>query len=429
MYALFLGCIIPFRLPFIEKTARTIFDLLDVEVCDIPQFSCCPNTNLKPLGEITWHTIAARNLALAEKENLDIVCLCSGCSKNLKTANVHLKNNPELLEEVNSRLSRINLEYNGTVNVRHFVEVLLSLGLEDLEQKVVYPLTGIRIAPHYGCHLLRPSEEVLFDDPLNPKSLDKLVEILGATSVNYETKMLCCGGELSPVDPEESFNIARRKLKEVRDVADCLTVVCPFCFTQYDSGQVRMKFSPGVPIIHYLELLALAMGVPLSEIGFSHHRVKPENLIEEAVRRRQAIDYLSNFFDVELLKSCVSCGACSEVCPIASQDYNPHSVVSALLEGRLDDVIEQGNYWKCAECYTCHEMCPQRMGLVEIFSTLKRIAVERRKLPPHVVEQRNAVIKNGFAIPPSMALRKRFGLPAPPSPNVEELKILVKEDG
>lgn len=210
-FALFLGCLIPFRLPSLESTARKVLNRLGVELEDISEFSCCPNTiAVEAVNDEYWYFLAARNLALAEMRGLDILCLCSGCSESLKKANFELKKNPALRERVNSKLSEIGLKYNGTVEVKHYVETLIEMGLDTIREKIVYPLRGLKVACHYGCHLLRPSEVILFDNPLNPVSLDKLVQVLGADTVDYENKMLCCGSGLSLVESKEAYSYLRR---------------------------------------------------------------------------------------------------------------------------------------------------------------------------------------------------------------------------
>ncbi|MEX2706653.1 MAG: CoB--CoM heterodisulfide reductase iron-sulfur subunit B family protein [Candidatus Freyrarchaeum guaymaensis] len=241
-YALFLGCLIPFRLPSLEFTSRKVLERMGVELEDVPEFACCPNTiAVEAVNDDYWYSLAARNLALAEERGLDILCLCSGCSESLKKANAELRKDSALRERVNLKLSRMGLTYNGTVEVKHFVEVLIEMGLDTIKGKIVYPLHGLKAACHYGCHLLRPSEVIHFDNPLKPVSLDGLVQALGAETVEYENKMLCCGSGLSLVDSEDSLQLSRRKLEEVKEKADCLVVVCPSFFQQYDSAQRLMK--------------------------------------------------------------------------------------------------------------------------------------------------------------------------------------------
>nr|MDO8079719.1 heterodisulfide reductase-related iron-sulfur binding cluster [Candidatus Freyarchaeota archaeon] len=428
-FALFLGCLIPFRLPSLEITARKVLNRLGVELEDVPDFSCCPNTiAVEPVNDYYWYFLAARNLALAEMRGLDILCLCSGCSESLKRANFELKKNHALGERVNSKLSEIGLKYNGNVEVKHFVEVLIEMGLDTIREKIIYPLHGLKAACHYGCHLLRPSEVILFDNPLKPVSLDRLVQILGAETVDYENKMLCCGSGLSLVKSDEALLLSKRKLDEVKNKADCLVVVCPSCFQQYDSVQKLMKEKPDVPVFYYLELLGLALGIEPESLGLSTHKISVSNLVNRINERIEALKGLSEIFDLTVLKNCARCGACSSDCPVADENFNPHQIVKMLLEGKMREVLDAGEFWRCTECYTCHELCPQNMGLIEIFSKLKSLVSEKELIPEDIRSQVANVLNNGFAIPPSQALRKRFDLPEPPKPNLEKIKKLVKSD-
>ncbi len=428
-YVLFLGCLIPYRLPSLEMTARRVLKRLNVELEDLSDFSCCPNTiAVESINEDYWYFLAARNLALAEKCGLDILCLCSGCSESLKRANFELKKNYALRERVNSKLLEIGLKYDGSIEVKHFVEVLIEIGLDTIREKIVCPLHGLKVACHYGCHLLRPSEVIFFDNPLKPVSLDKLVQVLGAETVDYENKMLCCGSGLSLVKSGEAQLLSKRKLDEVKNKADCLVVVCPSCFQQYDSVQKLMKEKPDVPVFYYLELLGLALGIEPESLGLSTHKISVSNLVNRINEGVESLKVLSEFFDLAVLKNCARCGACSSDCPVADENFNPHNIVKMLLEGKLKEVLNAGEFWRCTQCYTCHELCPQNMGLIEIFSKLKGIASEKELIPEDIRNQAANVLNNGFAIPPSQTLRKRFDLPEPPKPNLDKIKKLVRSN-
>ncbi|MGQ9723744.1 MAG: heterodisulfide reductase-related iron-sulfur binding cluster, partial [Candidatus Jordarchaeum sp.] len=269
-------------------------------------------------------------------------------------------------ERINSKLAEIGLNYNGNVEVKHFVELLIEIGLDAIREKIVYPLHGLKVACHYGCHLLRPSEVIFFDNPLNPMSLDKLCQVLGADSVDYETKMLCCGSNLSLVESDKALLLSKRKLEEIKKRAGCLVVVCPSCFQQYDSAQKLMKENLSVPVFYYLELLGLSLGIEAVDMGLSTHKINVLDLVNRIKERGEALKVLSEIFDITVLKNCARCGACSSDCPVADDKFDPHNIIKMLLEGKLREVLEAGEFWRCTECYTCHELCPQNMGLIEI---------------------------------------------------------------
>ena len=183
----FWGCMIPLKYPQMEKAVRYSLDKLGIELVDEPQFSCCPDPiYFKAADKITWMTLAARNLAIAEKMGLDIVTMCSGCTSTLCEVNHHLKHDNKLRSKINNSLKKINLEYSGSINVNHIVTVLRDdVGMENIRNSVVHPLSNLSVAIHYGCHLLKPSEVMKVDDPIIPAIMSQLIEVIGAHPVNW----------------------------------------------------------------------------------------------------------------------------------------------------------------------------------------------------------------------------------------------------
>ncbi|MHA1265374.1 MAG: CoB--CoM heterodisulfide reductase iron-sulfur subunit B family protein [Candidatus Helarchaeota archaeon] len=287
-YALFLGCNIPNRLPHLELAARKVLPKLDVNLIDIPEFGCCPEPiGIQELNRDSWMALASINLALAEAKDLDIIALCNGCFETLRTVNTELKHNGHK-EKVNAALAKIGMEVKGTHKVKHVLEVLYNdIGVETIKSNVTKELKGVKVAVHYGCHVLRPSAILKIDDPFQPKSLDELVNALGAESVPYLRKMLCCGTGIEGIDKENQLWMVHDKLKQVeRMKADCMTMLCPLCYIQYEMGQLQMKKEPynaqfKIPVMYYPELLGLAMGMDPSELGFKLHRVKVDPVLQK----------------------------------------------------------------------------------------------------------------------------------------------------
>ena len=281
-FALFLGCTIPLRFPFIESASRKVLDALNIKIKDLP-FGCCPDPNgVQSFHNDTWLVLAARNLCLAEEENLDILTLCNGCYETLKVANFELQNNEELRNRINKILAEMGKEYRGIIRVRHIIQVLHELR-DQISKMVVRPLVDYRFATHYGCHLLRPSEILQTDNPEHPIILDELVQVLDGTTVPYLKKGMCCGAGLYSIDYNTSLEIIREKMVEVnRTRADAMVVTCPTCFRQYESGQFLVrkdvgeyygKNGKGIPIVYYTELLAFALNYNMSD-EFKQHHIK-----------------------------------------------------------------------------------------------------------------------------------------------------------
>jgi heterodisulfide reductase subunit B len=290
-YALFLGCFIPVRLPHLEAIARSVLPHLDIELADIAGFSCCPEPVGFLIDRMTHLAIAARNISLAEEAGLDIITLCNGCTYTLRQANETLKTDQTLRTKVNELISETGHEFKGTVEVRHFAQVLSqNIGADAIRSVIKKPLTGLRVACHPGCHILSPPSVMNFDDPLDPIILDSMVSALGAEPVDWDKKTGCCGWTLTNYGDKESANrLLGAKLDAMHAAkADCSTVICPQCFYQFDTGQMlasrELKLEYKVPTIYYLQLLAIAMGRSLEETGIKQHRVKDPALEEKLGR-------------------------------------------------------------------------------------------------------------------------------------------------
>lgn len=286
-YSLFLGCMIPLRLPALESTTRVLLNKFEINVENLTGAGCCPDPSLKSLDQETWTTLAARNLVLAEEKEKDILTLCNGCFETLKTVNESLKKDVKLKKKINERLDSVGREYQGTIDVKHLVEILSKdIGVSRIKKGITTPLSNLKVAVHYGCHLLRPGNILNVDDPLRPNILDQLVEATGAESVPYYKKNLCCGAEVSGFDSETGKRLVKYKLDNVqRSKADCIVVVCPFCMLQYDVTQRLVKDDKGknydIPVLYYPELLLLAMGTSPEELYLDMHRTKVNPLIEK----------------------------------------------------------------------------------------------------------------------------------------------------
>ncbi len=360
---------------------------------------------------------------------------CTGCFATLKGAAVELRSDPALHEEVNRELARIGRTYRGTADVVHVLDVLYQdFGPAELRSRLRYPMTGMKVAVHYGCHLLRPSQELLFDDPFWPTKFDQLVEALGATSVVYPSKMDCCGGLLLRAGEEDSARaMCRDKLRDIITAeADILTLVCPSCMMQYDNMQNLLQRAGedlNLPVLYYPELLALALGVEPSELGLDRHRVKVDSFLEKWEARRANIDVVREHWDYRLLSACAECAACVDDCPVARADptYNPNELVRALAAGEVDQVLESADLWKCVECYTCAELCPNKYDQMKILRVAKHLAAERGLAPSGVVEGMKAFREKGRLIEASVAQRRRLGLPPVAKAPTEELTELLGE--
>lgn len=274
-YALFLGCIIPQRLPSVELATRNVFKSLGLEIVDMMGYTCCPDPILARLMDRRLAlSMSARNLSIAERQGLDIVVLCNGCFETLWEANEYMKEG-ETNREINELLAKVGRRYNGTIKVRHVVEVLHEdVGIETIK-KQVKKTVGLKLAVHYGCHLFR--EENGGDIWRKPKQFEELINATGAEVVRSNIDQLCCGFPTSQVD--EEFSLKHNLLPKLESYqhmgVDGIVVVCPTCNVQFESGQLALrkygaKFS--IPCLHLVELLALAFGASAKELSLEFHR-------------------------------------------------------------------------------------------------------------------------------------------------------------
>jgi len=285
-YALFLGCTVPARARNYELAAIKVATILGIELVHLQDFGCC-GFPLRSLNQRTTLLLAARALAISEEKGLNICCLCTACTSVLTEASEELKNT-DVRDKVNADLRPIKREYKGTVTVKHFNRILYEdVGGDKIRNLIKKELSSLRIAPHYGCHYLKPSRIYdRFDDPENPKSLDHLIEVTGATSVNYQDKKQCCGGGILAVNQDLSVTIAQEKLACVTtDGADAMCLVCPFCAVMYDDNQksIEAKFETvyQLPVLYYPQLLGLALGLDRRDLGLNMNRVKTKGLLEK----------------------------------------------------------------------------------------------------------------------------------------------------
>lgn len=277
-YALFLGCNIPIRLPHYEASARAVLGALGVELIDIREFNCCgyPLRNTDFTASVL---AAARNLALAERAGLPLLILCKCGYGMFKHALHFMHQDHALTRELTATLAKEHLTCSGKTGVKHLLSVLFhDIGLEAIKQKITRPFHDLTIATHYGCHALRPSEIVSFDDPINPTLFDHLVEATGAKSIPWDKRLECCGAPLFGSNDALSMTITEAKLASAKQAgADYLCDACSYCHMQFDTVQQMIARARGTnhllaPIL-YTHLLGLSMGIDRETLGLEMNTI------------------------------------------------------------------------------------------------------------------------------------------------------------
>jgi len=283
-YALFLGCTIPARSRNYELSARKVAEKLGIEFVDLEDFICC-GFPVKSADQKSAMILAAYNLSLAQERGLNICTLCSSCTSALTEVAHQLSEDDVVRQEINQRLAAVGRRYDGGVKVRHFARTMFEeVGLDDIKKHFQKDLRALRVAIHYGCHYLKPSEIYdHFDDPEDPQTLDALVAVTGAKVVDYADKKMCCGGPVLPVDEKTALSVTKQKLDAVADAgANALCLVCPFCSVMYDSNQKSIESEFGttyqLPVLYLPQILGLAMGLDRKELGLNLNVVKTKDL-------------------------------------------------------------------------------------------------------------------------------------------------------
>jgi succinate dehydrogenase / fumarate reductase cytochrome b subunit len=285
-YAYFQGCAARQSCPELNQSTLLVAKRLGWELVTLECGACTGARDLIEAQPEMAMVLNARTLALAEAQGLDtVMTVCSTCTITLRQVNKILKENSAALERSNQELSRIGLRYNATVEVRHFLWVLIAdYGLDRLKGQVKRPLSDLSVAPYYGCHILRPSDVLGFDDPDNPRSLHNLITALGGSPADFSSQADCCGFHMMTIDENRAARHAGGLLIDAQQQgADVMVTACPLCHISMDSWQPKservMKRKIGMPVIHVAQLVGLALGFSPRELGLEQHIIRPTEII------------------------------------------------------------------------------------------------------------------------------------------------------
>jgi heterodisulfide reductase subunit B2 len=284
-YAYYPGC-------SAESTARDqymsvneVAKALNIELIQPKGWVCCGSTPAHHTNKILSIALPAANLLKAQKMGLDMVVFCAACYNRMKVANHEILNNPEVRKEVSVALGE---DYDGTVNVHHFVEILIKdFGISKLKKSFTHSLNGLKVASYYGCLLVRPREVTNFDDPENPMLIDNLINAMGGESVEWPHKVECCGGGFALTRTDIVVDLSNSVLGMAQSSgAQCLAVACPMCQINLDMRQSDIKKTKGndfnLPIIYISQLLGLCLGISPKRLGMDKCVVSPKPVIELA---------------------------------------------------------------------------------------------------------------------------------------------------
>lgn len=269
-YAFFQGCNIPVRIEQYAQSTQAVLQTFGSELIEVREFNCC-GYPVRNVDEKSYILPSARNLAIAEKENLNIAVICNCCFASLMKAKNVLEKDNQLREEINLILAKENLHYSGSVNVKHFLTILFSdIGIDVIKKKLAYQVKNINVAVIQGCHILRPREVTLFDNSFVPEITDALVRVTGAQNLEWQGKLECCGAALAGINDSLSKDLLREKIDGAKKAgANFVTPVCAYCHLQFDTTQLQMTSNEQevLPVILYPQLLGLCLGIPAEQLG------------------------------------------------------------------------------------------------------------------------------------------------------------------
>ena len=282
-YTYFPGCSLESTAYDYDASARAVMQVLGSELVELPDWNCCGATGAEVISHLLSIALPARNLAKAQQIGDQIVTTCSSCYFNLFRVNSHLAADAELQHELDAVLGEVGLHYDGRLRVRHLLELMVTdIGEKAIAGRVQRPLDDIRVAPYYGCLVVRPYAE--FDGPDLPTSMDRLLTTLGADVVPYVMKTRCCGGVLMTTQKNIGLKLVGDILSPIRDV-DCVVTVCPLCQLNLEAYQREVAGKLGepvhIPVLYFTQLIGLAFGLPEQDLKLKASLVGTQKLMKQ----------------------------------------------------------------------------------------------------------------------------------------------------
>jgi heterodisulfide reductase subunit B len=284
-YAYYPGCSAHSTARDMHESCLAVSKALGIELNEIEGWTCCGASAAHQTDRRLAASLPAANLLLAKQMGMDMVVNCAACYNRSKVANYEMIHSKEIRRSVADSLGET---YDGSVPVRHFVEIVVKdIGLARLRNKVVNPLKGLNVAAYYGCYLVRPPEATGFDDPENPTILESLIDVIGGTNVEWSGKVDCCGGMLNLTRTEITVRQSAAVIEMAQAAgAECIVVACPMCQISLDVRQADMEKLYGkkydMPVIYITQLLGLALGLLPKELGFDKLMVSPAPILKRA---------------------------------------------------------------------------------------------------------------------------------------------------
>ena len=288
-YALFPGCSLEKMASSYYRSSVETTKQFGVELQELDDWNCCGATTYTYIDELLANTLVARNLALAEKEGLDLVAPCSACYKNAYFANKYIKEDPDLSEHINYALEQDALQFKGKSEVHHIIDIFANeIGPEEIKEKITNPLTGLKIAPYYGCQIVRPKKNgELFE---NPQFFEEIVAAMGAEPVDFADRLRCCGASLIMTSRHAALDMVRVLLNNaVNSGADVIATACPLCQVNLECYQTQVNEEFGtdfsVPVLYFTQLMGMALGMTRRQLGIGSELVSVAPIFSQLMQK------------------------------------------------------------------------------------------------------------------------------------------------
>lgn len=281
-YSYYPGCSLHTTAKEFDISTKVVMQELGIELEELQDWSCCGGSVAAGVSHDVGMAMAARNVALAQKQNLDLLASCSGCYNKSARAAKALENETEK-QKITAILSDMGISISDSnIRVRNVVDVLAND--LDLTSHITRPLNGLKVACYYGCLLTRPADITGWDSPVFPMSMDRLAQACGAEVVDFRSKTKCCGGPILVSKQEVAFELTKQLLDEAQSLgADCIVLACPLCATNLELRQpeIEKKYSVSyqLPILYITELIGLALGLKPGKLGLNKHIVSTQSVL------------------------------------------------------------------------------------------------------------------------------------------------------
>jgi succinate dehydrogenase / fumarate reductase cytochrome b subunit len=286
-YGFFPGCVAKESCKELFNSTMLLAERLDIELIELTAASCCGASVLNDVNRDIARVLNARTYAQAEALGLDdVITICSTCTGHMRAANKELLESEERMDQANGILGKFGAKYQGNVTVRHLLWLLIDdIGLDKLSSMVVRPLNGLKVAPFYGCHIIRPESVNGWESARNPHSLEDLVTAIGGEPVDYAGKTRCCGFHIQLEKANVAADMVGQNMRMAQEHgAEAVITPCPLCHLALDGYQADSAARWGrtdLPTFHLPQLVALALGVPAGKLGLNKHLIDPRNILVE----------------------------------------------------------------------------------------------------------------------------------------------------